>query len=196
MHCGHVVAILGKSKRVFIQAVMRVNSFYLQYGFKMRFLRVDAGKVENAAASLVILNNNGISVQTAAPECQFQNPVERTVQTIGRGVATMLCDQGLLDNSFWGMALQYFIITMNATPNTLCQQSSPDFVVTGRVPDLMHRCLYPFGQPVVAVKLIQERSPFKFEPHGEFGVVCGTPTTANGASLIYFPARGGFLVSM
>jgi hypothetical protein len=36
----------------------------------------------------------GITVQAAAPEFQYQNPVERTVETVGRGFATMFCVRG------------------------------------------------------------------------------------------------------
>ncbi len=119
-------------------------------------------------------------VHSAAPECQYQNQVERSLQTVGNGVTKLLCDQSLLDNSFWGLTLKYYLATMNATPNSLEPDTSPQFVVTGRYPDLRNQFIFPFGQPVVVVELKQERDSFRFSVPGELGVACDP--SCNGAS--------------
>jgi hypothetical protein len=49
MCCGYAMAILSKSKRHFLDDVRKVCAFFARWGHKkMRYLRVDAGKVENA----------------------------------------------------------------------------------------------------------------------------------------------------
>jgi hypothetical protein len=46
----------------------------------MRFLRVDAGAVENATeVQLEISELPGVTIDSAAPECQFQNPLLRDI---------------------------------------------------------------------------------------------------------------------
>jgi hypothetical protein len=49
MCCGYAMAILSKSKKHFLDDVRKVCAFFARWGHKkMRYLRVDAGKVENA----------------------------------------------------------------------------------------------------------------------------------------------------
>ena len=59
----------------------------------MRCLWVDAGTVENAKDTKLKLNQCGVTISAAPPECQNQNPVERTQQTIANAVTAALCDQ-------------------------------------------------------------------------------------------------------
>jgi hypothetical protein len=130
---------------------------------------VDSGKVENAAATKRQLNLEGITIQTASPECQFQNPVERTQRTVANAVTAALCDQDSLDNTFWAMALTHCVAVLNTIPNTLSGDVSPMFAVTGIHPDFTKSFLFQFGQPVVSTCLDQERSGFNFAPKGELG---------------------------
>ncbi len=60
---------------------------------------MDAGTVEADKAPIQELNELQISVQPALPEAQYQNPVERSVQTISNATAAILCNQENLSNS-------------------------------------------------------------------------------------------------
>ena len=66
---GYVMVVLTKTKTYFTKAVLLVRAFFLQHGHAMHTLIVDAGKVENAAETKYILNQLGITVQAAPPEC-------------------------------------------------------------------------------------------------------------------------------
>jgi hypothetical protein len=132
----------------------------------VRTILVDAGTVENAVATKSKLNLDGLTVLTTPLECKFQNPVERTQQTVANAVTAALCDQDALDNTFWGMALIHCVAVLNTVPNTLSGDFSPMFVVIGAHPDFRKSFLFQFGQPVVATSLEQERTGFKFDPNG------------------------------
>ena len=51
----------------------------------------------------------GIDYSPASVNSQFQNPVEREVQTVNKGVATLFADQHLLNSSFWTYVLNHWI---------------------------------------------------------------------------------------
>ncbi len=94
--CGYIMAVLVSNS---LKTVMIVKTFFAQHGHQLRVLMVDAGTVENSVATKQKLNLEGITIQTAAPECQFQNPVERTQQTVANALTAALCDQNMLDNT-------------------------------------------------------------------------------------------------
>ena len=57
--------------------------FYNLHGHVVKKIRFDAGSTENALLETVqFLETNRIQVDPAAVKSQFQNPVEREVQTL------------------------------------------------------------------------------------------------------------------
>jgi hypothetical protein len=191
---GYVMVVLTKTKTYFTKAVLLVRAFFLQHGHALHNLIVDAGKVENAAETKYQLNQLGITVQAAPPECQNMNPVERSQQTLANAVCAALGDQRALDNTFWGLCILHCADVMNAVPNTLSGDVSPTYMVTGMHPDLTRQFLLPFGQAVIVVMLRQGRDKFRFAPSGEIGFYVGTTETANGGSLVYIPSRSKHLI--
>jgi hypothetical protein len=97
----HVILTRDKSADSFNMALARVIDFYNVYGHVTKKIRFDAGSTENSEASADWLTAHRIEVDPAAPECQFQNPLEREVQTLNKGVAALLIDQSALGPSFW-----------------------------------------------------------------------------------------------
>ncbi len=99
MKCEYIMAVLVSAKTQFLKSVLIVKAFFAQYGHKMQSLIVDAGTVEKATVTKRSLNLEGITIQEAPPECQFQNPVERSQLTIANAMTAALCDQDALDNT-------------------------------------------------------------------------------------------------
>jgi hypothetical protein len=90
----HAIMVKDKSADTFLAATEQVIAFYKGHGHRVRFLRCDAGSTENAAAVTDRLQaQHGITVRPAAPGHQHQNPVEREVQTLIKGVSCLLQDQ-------------------------------------------------------------------------------------------------------
>ena len=87
----HAVMTRDKSSASFEEALSYVINFYNLHGHVVKKIRFDAG---------TFLSSNRIDVDPAAVKSQFQNPVEREVQTINKGVAALLIDQSTLGPSF------------------------------------------------------------------------------------------------
>jgi hypothetical protein len=185
---GYKIAVLTRENNhiQLFQTVVQVQSFFKQHGHTMRVLRSDAGAVENSADLALSLGALGITLEPAAPKCQFQNPVERSVQTVMKGTSVVLVNQYHLGNIAWPPALLSFIAASNCCPNTLSGTFSPEFHVTGRHPDILSRFPFFWGQTVVSVVV----DGTKLHTRAEFEIVVGFPPNANGAVLVYIPARG------
>ena len=88
-----------KSGNTFIEAISHVIDFYNSHGHRVDKIRMDAGSTENATDVIAFLKEHNIEVDPAAPDEQQQNPVEREVQTLTKGVSALLLDQTALSSS-------------------------------------------------------------------------------------------------
>lgn len=195
-----------------LKAVEAVRLSLSSHGHRLKMLRTDAGVVEAGLVLATQLAERHVVVNAAAPEAQYQNFVERFIQTAARGLATTLLAQRFLDNSFWGMALLAWVRAWNCRPNEASGEYSPEFALTGRHPCVDTQFRIPFGTAVASRKM--ESNPrassvsdsskqkpvkpgkesagekFKFAPPGELGFVVGNTASMNGASLVYVPKKG------
>jgi hypothetical protein len=73
-----------KSSASFEEALSYVVDFYNLHGHVVKKVRFDAGSTENSLSSAIFLASNRIDIDPAAVKSQFQNPVEREVQTINK----------------------------------------------------------------------------------------------------------------
>ena len=177
------------------KAISHVRHCLRRYGFVLKVIRTDAERVENAHTLGVKLAEVGIVLNSAAPEAQYQNPVERFIQTAARGIATTLLPQKFLDNTFWGMALLAWVRGWNFRPNATSGEFSPEFALTGHHPDVSTQFRYKFGSVVSSARSPHAKttktgpSPFKFAPTGELGFVVVNTVSTNGASMVFFPGK-------
>jgi hypothetical protein len=173
-----------------LQAIKEYVSYLRKYSHRLKKLRFDAGTVEN---SKLIENEVAlleILTDAAPPECQFQNPVERHIQTTVKGIATMFAAQQLLRRYYWTLALIAYIKAVNVCPNSNSPEVSPEFHLTQHHPDIGSRFKFFFGEPVVSVILHQQRSANTFAPRGELGIAIGSgPGSNNTATLVLIPSR-------
>jgi len=82
----HVVMVKDKSSACFNEVLAHVIDFYNLHGHVVKKTRFDVGSTENALETVQFLETNRIQVDPAAVKSQFQNPVEREVQTLNKGV--------------------------------------------------------------------------------------------------------------
>jgi hypothetical protein len=137
---------------------------------------------------------NEIIKEPAAPEAQYQNPVEKGVQYVDNGVSTLL-EASKLDHSYWGLALLSFIRNANLTPNKLSGEYSPHYHLTGKHPDLSNTSLYPFGQEVTVSRLKNEKEG-RFSTRKLKGIAVGSTISNNGATLIRFHDRNSNKIAL
>ena len=126
-----------------------------------------------------------IDYSPASVNSQFQNPVEREVQTVNKGVATLFADQHLLNSSFWTYALNHWILSANATP--ISGHTSPVEQVTGRSVNISRMFRFPFGCPVTSTK---EQAKVKFpDVKSEMGICLGAYAENDKSILLYIPGK-------
>jgi len=68
----------------------QLYNLYRRNNWKIKILRYDAGSTGNSKQIEEFLNSKDISLDSASVESQFQNPVERQVQTILKMTARVL----------------------------------------------------------------------------------------------------------
>jgi hypothetical protein len=107
----------------------------------------DAGVVERDQDLLIQLGELGIRMFPVPPEAQFANPVERSIQTVVKGMDAMFVHREHLPNTVWSLELLEFIDATNACPNTVSGEYSPWYDLTGRHPVISERFRFRFGQP-------------------------------------------------
>jgi hypothetical protein len=170
-----------------LRAIRMYRAYLMEHGHVLKTVITDAGVVERDQELLIQLGELGIRMSPVPPEAQFANPVERSIQTVVKGMGAMFVNQEHLPNTVWSLALLEFIDASNACPNAVSGEYSRWYHLTGRHPVISERFRFRFGQPVVSVILHQNKSKFTFAPHGEFGFAVGA--AMNGAILMYIPSR-------
>ena len=118
------------------------------------------------------LSEWGMTDVSAATEEQCQNPVERDVQTLKKGVSSMMIDQQSLSRRFWCFAVEGFVEAKNVVVNTLSGNVTPEEGITGEAPNIAERFRFPWGSKVVAARA--GKKDFTFQTKNEFAVVLGS----------------------
>lgn len=172
------------------QAIQEYKNHLSRYKHTLKKLRFDAGTVENSKDVEAELSKLNILSVPAAPECQFQNPDERHIQSNLKGVAAMFAAQQLLPRYYWNMAELSYLQAVNVCPNSQSGQYSPEFYLTGHHPNISSRFKFYFGEPVVSVILKAQQDKFTFKPRGELGIaIASGPGEHSTATLILIPSR-------
>jgi len=78
---GFIKLYLVKSKSEFLSTLQKIIELFGQYGHKVNKLRNDSGTVEMDEKVKSFCRTNQIIQEPALPESQYQNPVERYIQT-------------------------------------------------------------------------------------------------------------------
>jgi hypothetical protein len=83
---GYRHAVLTKSKDTahLKEAIASVTRWYTKHGFITKKLRFDSGSVEKGQEITAFLAHMDIDSSPASVNSQFQNPVEREVQTVNK----------------------------------------------------------------------------------------------------------------
>jgi len=117
---GYVWAFLTRTKGAdeFLKCCEIVRDFLFSYGWAWKKLRVDSGSVENSEAVKSSLARHGCVLDTAPPEEQGMNPLERYKQTLNGKVAAMLQDQTQATTMHWGPALLNAVDIRNSLVNS------------------------------------------------------------------------------
>ena len=188
---GFMMCVLFKEHNAeqVVKAVEKFRMFLRSHGHRPRILQFDAGRVENSARVSTALAEWGMTVVSAATEEQCQNPVERDVQTLKKGVSSMMIDQQSLSRRFWCFAVEDFVEAKNVVVNTVLGDVSPEEGITGEAPNISERFRFPWGMKVVVARA--GKKEFTFQTKNEFAVVLGSADLC-GQVPVFIPTRVGF----
>ena len=149
-------------------------------------LRTDGGMEELAGNVEAFLISKQMIRETSAPYSQYQNSVERDVQTVCKGVSAMLHNQLWIRADRWDLALRYFVDCRNASPNTKHAFKSPRQIVTREAIDLERTFIFSFGD-IVRVSLPVPDREWKFDVRNDVGIYVGLPDGSVESHIIYWP---------
>ena len=168
-----------------INFLTNVLTFYRHHKWEVRELRTDKGSVEISEHVRQFLNNQNppITIISAAPRQQNQNPWERTAQTMIKGTGAIMSDQYTLGPTYWDYATAFWVKGHNATPNDKTEGASPVEMVTGVKPDAERDFKFPFGCPVTITN-IKGREGNTYDTVNDFGIAIGSSDNGNGATKV------------
>ncbi len=191
---GYLHAILSDSKKssAFIDAFKKVLDFYVKYKcHPTAILRTDSESIFLSQEVTHFLHEKMIELQTSAPERRFQVSVERDMQTVFKGLSTVLHGQQFLRLDLWPAALLDFIDKKNRSPNSRCSPLSPHQVITQQSTKLDNQFMFKFGE-VVIVGTPKRLRNSKLDPRNEIGIYIGQDLGMVDAHRIYFPHNNTF----
>ena len=188
---GFVSTYLSTTKHDLTDVLNDVILFYKKYGHTVKNIRCDQDSVMMSDPTTMFLDQLSIIVDPSVPDQQNQNPAERHIQTMYKGVSTLLYDQNQLDATFWPLALMAHVEGVNAIPNKLSTEMSPYEAVTGRKPNISKGFSYKFGEVVVMKKTTGERAgthETTFSVQNELGIVIANGDSRSGGFIVYKPS--------
>lgn len=187
---GYLWAIPGKdeSSEAFIAALDIVLQFIQSYGYKMSIIRTDSA--DNLISKYVNqwISTKQVHSQQSSPYQHFQNEVERHVQTLLKGVSTLLHCREFLRFDLWNYALLFYVATRNATPNAKTNLSSPHFIFTKQIIDLRSTYLFGFGD-IVLFNVEKHEKINKFDSKNQIGIYMSTSPKSKYTGMVYFPSE-------
>jgi hypothetical protein len=186
---GFLIAVITDSKKAtaFTDAFQLVLDFFdRQDHDPTKILRTDSEVLFLSAEVKEFLRTNRIESQTSAPDCHYQVSVERDMQTLFKGLSTMLNSHPFLRYDLWPLALVDYLDRKNRTPNKRCYPKSPYQVVTNSSTDLSAQLTYKFGDVVLAGSSDRLRDT-KFDPKNEVGLYIGQEPGTTHTHRIFMP---------
>jgi hypothetical protein len=105
-----------------------MRNYFNKHGPTLSTIRCDSGTIENSeSVSQQLAEKFSIRIESASPECQYQNPCERGIQTLAKGVGAMFCRQTFLGNKTWNLAVFAWSDASNVCPNETSGEYSPEY---------------------------------------------------------------------
>ena len=183
---GYVHVRTVKQKNEFFFSLKEVVGWYKARGFEPKILRTDDDVVEINAQVDAFLVEARMTRQTSAPYRQFQNAVEREVQTLVKGVTTLLHSQPWLRADQWDLALFHYVACRNNTPNVHNKFKSPSHRINGKPTNLDNTFNFSFGD-LVAVGIPKKLRTWKFDLRNDMGIYVGQCEGSVDTHFVYMP---------
>ena len=179
----HVYCTKDKSAATICEITSDVRRFYQEWGHKVQVIRTDSEEVFKSAAVDKCFREIGVRHEVSIPYQHWEVSVERSIQTVSRGVSTLLHSQPWLSANAWDSALYHYVDIRNRQPNSSTGNMSPIQLVTGEITDLHTAFQFAFGD-LVAVSLPEPSKLWKFDVRRDLGIYIGEQKGTRGGCKI------------
>ena len=177
---------------IFLHYLNRVLRFFTTRGFKPRILRSDYYTTFRSAKANQFYEDNQCRHESSAPYQQWQNAVERDIQTIISNVSATIHGQDFLRADIWAHALTHWTRLHNAVPHAVLQDTPARIIDPIFCVDAHHQYRFVFGD-LLCFPLQDHERLWKFDVKNDIGFYAGDEDSVKGGSVIYMPYTHSFL---
>ena len=187
---------LATTKTEFVECLEKVILWYKKEGWNPLIFRSDNEKLLRDVKTKVVMDKYNMTKQSSAPYQQYQNSVERDIQTMVKKISCVLHDQPLLPAKWWDYAFWHEVELHNRVPNSSTKNETPISMVRKNEHDkytnVANTFNFEFGE-LVGIGIPKKARLWKFDTKRELGVYVGQPEGQVDSHLIYFPYTNNVL---
>ena len=183
----HNIPTRSKDMPTTLAAIDSVIAYYKSFNIKPKILRTDdEPTLTNDTIIRHLAEKHQMSMQHSAPYSHWQNSVERDIQTMIKGVTTLLHSQTWLRKDAWNVALKAWTSTRNRTPNVHTGNNTPHRIITKQTVNISNTFLFAFGE-IVTTNIPKETREWSFDIRNDIGIYAGHPDGTVDNNYIYWP---------
>jgi len=180
------------NEETFLYYLNRVLRFFTSRGFKPRILRSDYYTTFRSTKANQFYEDNQCRHESSAPYQQWQNAVERDIQTILSNVSATIHGQDFLRADIWAHALTHWTRLHNSVPHAVLKDTPARIINTDFFVDAHHQYRFVFGD-LLCFPLQDHERLWKFDVKNDIGFYAGDEDSVKGGSVIYMPYTHNFL---
>ena len=142
------------NEETFLYHLERVLRFFTSRGFKPRVLRSDYYTTFRSHKANLLYEERQCRHESSAPYQQWQNAVERDIQTILSNVSATIQGQDFLRADIWAHALTHWTRLHNSTPHAVIKDTPARIIA-----QFFHRCTPPIPIRIRGLTLLSSPRP-------------------------------------
>lgn len=182
----HIYLVDECDENSYLEALDETRKFYFSKGHKIMTIRTDYKTTFRSALVKAYGLEHNITSEASTPYHQWQNAVEREVQTMLCNVSANVYGQLLLRADTWAAALQYYAEVHNSLPNLSTKVSPNKMIDSTYVTDATYQYKYSFGD-IICYGIPKKIRTWKFSVRNDIGFYMGDMDGMKGTYKLYNP---------
>ena len=168
-------------------------NFFKNRGFKPRILHSDYYTIFRSTKVTEYYESKGCTHQSSAPYQQWQNSVERDIQTILANVSATIHGQDWLRADTWSYTLSHWARLHNSLPHSVHNDTPARLIDNSFSINAHHQYRFAFGN-LLCFPLQEHEQRWRFDVKNDIGFYMGDADSIKGGSLVYMPYTHSTLV--
>ena len=171
---------------IFLYYLARVLLFFTTRGYSPRILRSDYYTTFRSHKATTFYETSHCTHESSAPYQQWQNAVERDVQTVLGNVSATIQGQDFLRADTWAHALSHWTRLHNSLPHSSLKDTPARLINLKFNVDAHHQYRFAHGD-ILCFPLQDHERIWKFDVKNDIGFYMGDADSIKGGNLIYMP---------